>query len=428
MLIEALNKMIGTIQLSYREIKANEKNFRSLVESSDAFIFNLTPSGRIMSVNESFLNFIRIDRDTIIGETIGETFTDQENEVIWNAQWEKMTSSQSKVSFSFNGRNTDMEQRLLNVQLIPQFDESGRMTNVIGTFTDITELMESRKKIEDLLKNENERLEALVKEKTEELNETMQELMEREKMASLGSLVAGISHEINTPLGVAVTASSFLIDENRAIMKTIKEGGLTREGLAAYLENADESTRIIQNNLRRAADLIASFKNISTDQSTEKEERFNFRDYLQSILLMLKHEYKNTGHKITVDCPEDLFLYSYPGAYSQIFTNLIMNSLIHGFAETEAGEIQIRVIPNDTGKKKLLRIEYQDNGAGISKENLKHIFDPFFTTARGTGTKSGSGLGLNILYNLVTTKLGGTVKCKSDPGKGVLFIIELPYL
>ena len=430
MLIEALNNMIGTIQQSYREIKANEKNFRSLVENSDAFIFNLTPSGRIMSVNESFLSFAGIDREVIIGETIAETVTDPQNEDIWNEQWKKMTGSKAKVSFSFSVRNANREQRLLNVQLIPQFDETVRMTNIIGTFTDITELLESRRQIEELLKNENERLETLIEEKTNELNETMKELMEREKMASLGSLVAGISHEINTPLGVAVTAASFLVDENKAIMNTINEGGLTRELLAAYLENANESTRIIQNNLRRAADLIASFKSISADQSTEKEERFNFCDYLQSILLMLKHEYKNTGHRITVECPEDLFLFSYPGAYSQIFTNLIMNSLIHGFREKEAGEIHIRVIPaaSDSGKKKLLRIEYQDNGAGISKENLKHIFDPFFTTARGTDSKSGSGLGLNILYNLVTTKLGGTVKCKSDPGKGVLFMIEIPYL
>jgi PAS domain S-box-containing protein len=427
-LIEALNKMIGKIQQSVSEIKASEKNFRSLVENSDDFIFNLTSAGKIMSVNESFVQYMQKDRSELIGESIERIIRNEDERTLWHEQWQKMLSMQGKVSFSFNSRSEDQEQRIFNVQLVPQFDDSGRLTHVIGTFTDVTELMENRKKIEELLMNENERLEAQIKIKTKELNETLKELMEREKMASLGSLVAGISHEINTPLGVAVSACSFLADENRKVINTINSGSLTREGLSAYLENTDESTRIIQNNLNRAASLIASFKSVSVDQSSEKEVRFNLYDYIQSILLMLKHEYKNTGHQIEVDCPKELGIYSYPGAYSQIFTNLIMNSLIHGFKNTEAGTISIKVaFENGDAQSGRLRIEYRDNGSGIPKEALKHIFDPFFTTGRGTSTKSGSGLGLNILYNLVTSKLGGSVKCESEPGKGVLFSMVIPY-
>ena len=349
---------------------------------------------------------------------------------------EEIIESQSRVSFSYETTNFEKQKRNLNVKLIPEFDENGVLTNIIATCTDITELMENRKKIEDMLKNENVKLEALIELKTDELNSTMKELMEKEKLASLGSLVAGISHEINTPLGVAVTASSFLKDENYKMLQLINGGQLTRENLANYLGNIEESTQIMLNNLERASNLIASFKNISVNQSTEKEETFNFYGYLQSILLMLKHEYKHTGVKFEIECPEDLNIISYPGAFSQIFTNLIMNSLIHGFKEGVEGMsfvdgeiISIKVIPvsKDPDQPKSLSIEYRDNGAGIAQENLKHIFDPFFTTARGTGKKSGSGLGLNIVYNLVTARLGGTIKCESEPLKGVRFLLEIPY-
>lgn len=435
-LIEAFNKMTEKIQLSYQEIRASEKNFRSLVENSDDFILNLTPSGKIMSVNESYTQFVRMSRNDLIGENIFDIMNSRRKTVIWREQWNKILTTKSKTSFSDETIGAEKQKRNINVKLIPEFDENGGLTNIIATCTDITELMGNRKRIEELLKNENERLETLIELKTDELNNTMKELMEKEKMASLGSLVAGISHEINTPLGVAVTASSFLKDENTKMIRLINEGQLTRENLAGYLENVDESTRIMLNNLERASNLIASFKNISVSQSTEKEEAFNFYEYIQSILLMLKHEYKHTGLKFEIECPEDLNVVSYPGAYSQIFTNLIMNSLIHGYKEEngegskiDEGVISIKVTPmeSDGGKNKFLRIEYRDNGVGISEENLKHIFDPFFTTARGTSQKSGSGLGLNIIYNLVKGKLAGSIRCESQKNKGVLFLLEIPY-
>jgi signal transduction histidine kinase len=308
------------------------------------------------------------------------------------------------------------------------------LAKINASFEEITanerNLVLAKKEIEDLLMRENERLEALVNEKTNELNTTLKELMAKEKMASLGNLVAGISHEISTPLGVAVSASSYLRDENTKFIKTINDGDLTKQKLSNYIDVIEESTNIITTNLERASNLVTSFKKISVNQSAEAEMNFNFYENLQSVLLMLKHEYKKTRHSFDIQCPEDLLLRSFPGAYSQIFTNLIMNSLIHGFRYMDEGKISIHVTISSQPLTELqvLHIEYRDNGVGIPPENLAHVFDPFFTTTRGSGRYSGSGLGLSIVYNLVTSTLNGSITCGSEALKGVLFIIETPIL
>ena len=428
-LIEAFNKMLLRLQTAFEEIKASEEKFRSLVENSEDAIILFSPSGEILMANEQAARFFGHDRNFYIGRSIYGGMAKEADLTLWKTKCELVVSSATKVSFSYETYDVRQERKILSVQLIPQLDPHGGITNILCTQTDITELIQVREQVEYLLQSENERLEALVKAKTEELNTTMKELMDREKMASLGSLVSGVAHEINTPLGVAVSAASFLKDENTKIIKAINEGRLTKDLLAEYLDNTEESTRILLSNLDRASNLIASFKKISVNQSVETKMQFNFYEYLQSILLMLKHEYKNTGHNFQISCPRDLILTSYPGAYSQIFTNLIMNSLLHAFREIKAGEISIKaeMINSNREDAELLRIEYRDNGVGISEENLKHIYDPFFTTTRGSGNNSGSGLGLSIIYNLVTVTLQGRIECISKPGQGVLFIIEVPY-
>lgn len=427
-LVSAFNTMSVRLQAIIEEIKASEDRFRILVENSDSIICSLSPEGEILLINKSLKKILR--EGDYIGKNIFRSFASIEDRKIWTLQWDRMLEMHQNVSFTFDTHDFDNEDKTYNVQFIPHYSPSGDLSTVIITLTDVTELLKTREQIENLLKSENERLEEIVKIRTEELNTTMKELMEREKMASLGGLVSGVAHEINTPLGVAVTASTFLSDENAKIMKCINEGTLTRQQLAEYLENTEESAKIIFSNLERASNLISSFKKISVNESDEVEMRFNFYDYLQSILLMLKHEYKNTGHSFHIDCPKDLYLVSYPGAYSQIFTNLIMNSLLHGFKEREAGQISIlvEVLKERKEGTDILRIEYRDNGVGIPEDNLKYIFDPFFTTARGNGKNSGSGLGLSIVYNLITVTLKGSIECVSMPSKGVLFTIEIPIL
>lgn len=269
------------------------------------------------------------------------------------------------------------------------------------------------------IKENEASLESKVKEKTNELQKTYDELLEREKLASLGGLVAGISHEINTPLGVAVSACSYLEKQHEILYNSLISSKISKENLINYLESTEESIDIININLLRAAELISSFKQISVNQSASVHSKFFVKDYFESIFLTLKHEYKNKPFEFNIYCDDELEIYSYPGSISQIFTNLIMNSLKHGFKDETLLSINIYIDYDDNW----VTMKYTDNGNGIPPGNLKHIFEPFFTTKRNDG---GSGLGLSIVYNIVTATLGGTITCESELNKGVLFTIRIP--
>lgn len=269
------------------------------------------------------------------------------------------------------------------------------------------------------IKENESSLESKVTEKTNELKKTYDELLEREKLASLGGLVAGISHEINTPLGVAVSACSYLEKQNETLYDSLVSGKISKENLINYLESTEESIDIININLSRAAELISSFKQISVNQSASVHTRFLVKDYFESIFLTLKHEYKNKPFEFNISCDENLEIYSYPGSISQIFTNLIMNSIKHGFKDENLLSINIYIDYDDNW----VTMKYTDNGNGIPPAHLKRIFEPFFTTKRNDG---GSGLGLSIVYNIVTATLGGTITCESELNKGVLFTIRIP--
>lgn len=425
---EAFNAMLAKINTSFEEITANEQKFKTLIENSDELIYNLSPNCDILLINERVAKYYNAPKSYFEGKNLAKLLPDNDGAKLWLYHWNQVLSSGKKVTFSLETVDLEQQKHIFNVHFLPQFNELGEITNVICTNIDVTDLILAKKEIEDLLMREKERLETLVNEKTHELNTTLKELMAKEKMASLGNLVAGISHEISTPLGVAVSASSYLKDENAKFIKTINNGELTKQKLSDYIDIIEESTNIITTNLERASHLVISFKKISVNQIAEEEMSFNFFENIQSVLLMLRHEYKKTKHQIDVQCPNDLYLHSYPGAFSQIFTNLIMNSLIHGFRSTDRGIISIHVtlssLPSTQGK--VLRIEYRDNGVGIPPENLAHIFDPFFTTNRGSGKDCGSGLGLSIVYNLVTSTLKGSITCENEVPRGVLFVIEIP--
>ncbi|BEP27890.1 sensor histidine kinase [Helicovermis profundi] len=252
------------------------------------------------------------------------------------------------------------------------------------------------------------------------LKETQTKLIESEKMASLGSLVAGVAHEINTPIGNSVTASSFIENETAKIKKKLDSGNIKKSELISYFEEVKNSTNILSSSLNRASDLITSFKKIAVDQSSEILETFNIKNYIKLVITSLNHQIKHTNTKILVFGDEDIIINSFPGAYAQIFSNLIMNSLIHGLEKKENGIIQIKIVKYDVDK---LKIIYTDNGTGIDKYLIKKVFDPFFTTKRGNG---GSGLGLNVIYNLVTQTLKGEINLISEKNAGVEFTIIVP--
>jgi predicted ATPase/signal transduction histidine kinase/tRNA A-37 threonylcarbamoyl transferase component Bud32 len=273
----------------------------------------------------------------------------------------------------------------------------------------------------------NENLEQLVQQRTAELSQTLsnlkttqKQLVESEKMAALGGLVAGVAHEINTPIGIGITAASLLAEKATEFFEMYKSGQMKRSQLEKFLDTAMQSSSMVLSNLNRAADLIQSFKQVAVDQCSEEERTFNLKQYLSEILISLRAKLKTTKHRVDVRGDETLTVNTYPGALSQIVTNLVMNSLTHAYSSPEdAGHLVFDF--KQEGEQ--IIFEYSDDGKGIPQEQLSKIFDPFFTTKRGQG---GSGLGLHIVYNLVTQKLNGTIECESQVGAGTKFVIQLP--
>ena len=253
----------------------------------------------------------------------------------------------------------------------------------------------------------------------DDLKKAQGQLVESEKMVSLGGLVAGIAHEINTPIGIGVTAASVLHDKTNTVTSLFRDGELKKSDLATYVETCTQSSKMILSNLNRASGLIRSFKQVAVDQSSEDRRIFKVREYLDEILLSLRPKLKKTKHIITILCDQEIEVDSYPGAFSQIITNLILNSLMHAYDDTD--EINLIVDVQREGNRVFLK--YSDDGKGMSKVIQGEIFEPFFTTKRGQG---GSGLGLYLVYNLVTQKLKGSIKCKSQVGKGTSFHITFP--
>jgi signal transduction histidine kinase len=253
----------------------------------------------------------------------------------------------------------------------------------------------------------------------ENLRQAQGQLVMSEKLAALGGLVAGVAHEINTPVGVALSATSTLAEKNRVISDLFATSEMKRSDLSEYLESTREGVEMSLINLNRASDLIRSFKMVAADQVSESRRGFNVREYIGQVLLSLRPKLKRTTHRIEVECDEDLVIDSYPGAFSQILTNFIVNSLTHAFGEKETGLIRIEIAKNED----MLSLTYSDDGCGIPPEYQDRIFEPFFTTARAKGS---TGLGLHIVFNIVTSTLGGTITCCSAPGQGTTFQVRMP--
>lgn len=244
--------------------------------------------------------------------------------------------------------------------------------------------------------------------------------IENERFASLGAMVAGIAHEINSPVGTAVTNISELIEKTSHFQQKLKSGGIRKSDLDNFLQDSNDFSRMAQENLFRAAELVRSFKLVAVDQSNEVEQSFNLLEHINATITTLYHEFKRTAITTQVDCPPELTITSLPGPFSQIITNLTQNSRIHGFNDSqEAGEITISA----QQQSNQIILIYTDNGCGMNEEQKAKVFDPFYTTRRNQG---GSGLGMNIVHNLIIQTLNGTIELKTAVGQGVKFTITIP--
>jgi signal transduction histidine kinase len=274
---------------------------------------------------------------------------------------------------------------------------------------------ENRQFVEDELRKRNSELATSM----ETIQIAKDQLVESEKMASLGGLVAAIAHEVNTPLGVSVTATSFLQEKVKKLQCDYDDKKLSANNMTSFLSQAQQTITLLTNNLNRASELISSFKQVAVDQTSEAERQINVSEYLNEVVQSLAPNFKMTQHTIDIHCPNDLSIKCAPGVLAQILTNMIMNSLIHGFEDRSKGVIKLEAAEQDND----LIINYSDDGRGLEKENLERHFDAFFTTRRGKG---GSGLGTHIMFNLVTQTLGGRIEAFSEPDQGLQYKITIP--
>ena len=286
----------------------------------------------------------------------------------------------------------------------------------VRTLTDVT--AETRA-AEDMVKA-MEKLETAYR----ELKDTQDSLIQAEKMASLAMLVAGVAHEINTPVGIALGCAGHLSAKTRDLAETLGGRTVRRSLLLDYAAQAEESSRLIQQNLARAAALIQSFKAVAVDQTSQERRAFDLADYLAEVTASLAPRAREAGARVEVECPPGLVLDSYPGALAQVIANLTVNALIHGFDGRPGGTVTLTAAQDDDDAD-WVRIACADDGGGVATEHLPRLFEPFFTTKRGAG---GSGLGLHIVYNLATQTLGGRVGAENRDGGGAVFTLRLPKI
>ncbi|KMO17856.1 sensor histidine kinase [Methylobacterium platani] len=252
-----------------------------------------------------------------------------------------------------------------------------------------------------------------------ELRQTQSDLIQAEKLASLGQLVAGVAHEINTPLGIALTTATLVRDEARDFGEVAKAGQLSRSRLTHFVDRMQEGSHLLTANLARAADLVHSFKQVAVDRVSDEHRRFPLREWLGELLRSLGPLLRRGGHRLDLEAPEEFEVDTHPGALAQVITNLVKNAVVHAFADGAAGRIAVAAIRDGPW----VRLEVRDDGRGIAAADRERIFDPFFTTARHAGS---SGLGMHIVYNLVTGQLQGRIAVESGPGRGTVVRVEFP--
>ena len=432
-LVYLLNKMQNKIitELDNKKEVINELQQEqyfsaTIINSSSTIICCLDNNLQIETINPAAVLLTGYSQDELYQKKWLDTFVvDQEKQAILS----KLEKNEAIQNIEIDMPNSNGAINTLLWTFSP-FYEGMKIKYLIGFGQDIT----SQKQIELEITQLNDQLEEKVVKRTEaltksnkqitetleELKRTQQTLVESEKMASLGVLVAGVAHEINTPIGISVTAASFLQDEIAVFKSKLTDNSLTRSYVEKLIDRMTESDRLLNNNLNRAASLISSFKQVAVDQSSEACYSFKLLENLNQVITSFKHKFKKTQCQIHVDCPEDLSIYSFPGSFVQIYSNLILNSLIHGF-ENWDGPCDIYV-----GIKKhqdTLCIDYKDTGKGIPNEIAQHIFEPFVTSKRGAG---GSGLGTHIIYNIVKQLFKGDIQYIAEE-TGAHFKIQIPY-
>lgn len=379
-------------------LRDSETRYRRIIESlGDRFIFySHDPDLRFSFVSPSYQRLTGAMSSDALRTRLTEWLELPVNAEARN-RLRQMLGGYRPAPFELTVPVRGGEARILEIHAAPVLGPGGAVALVEGVARDVTD------------DRRNARL----------VSEAHVALLEAEKMAALGAMVAGMAHEMATPVGIGVTATSHLADLCQEGRLGLRQGHLTRSGLESLLGSMEQAAAAVQVNLGRAADLIQNFKQVAVDQSRSQERDFDLAEYLDEIVLSLRPRFKGTAHRLQVDCPPGIILHGDPGALYRVVVNLVMNSLVHGFEEMLAGTINLRVRRAGTG----IVVEYHDDGRGLTREQQQRLYEPFYTTRRHRG---GTGLGMHIVWNNVKHALGGSISCASAPGKGAGFTITLP--
>ncbi|MGV7929297.1 MAG: PAS domain S-box protein [Spirochaetota bacterium] len=383
----------------------------SVDRASDNLVW-LDEEANLIYVNDAACSSLGYTREELLSMKIHEIDPDFPPEA-WLPHIDEL---RKRGSITFESRHRAKDGRVFPVEITGNYIEYNGRFYSFAFDRDITE----RKRVQAELESHRLHLEELVAERTEELHRAMDQLVQSEKLAALGQLVAGVAHELNTPLGNTRMVASALGEDLRAFAGAFSDGTLLRSQLDAFLERSRQAVDLLESNAARAADLIAQFKQVAVDQTSVRRRRFNLLRTVEDLLGTMQPQFRHSGHRVEIDISPDIEMDSYPGPLGQVIANLIGNSLSHGFTGGVSGIIRIGSSLPESGA---LRIDISDNGKGIPGEVRGRIFEPFFTTRLGQG---GSGLGLYIVYNLVTGVLGGSIAVSSGPGEGAAFALHLP--
>ncbi|MCJ8295039.1 MAG: PAS domain-containing sensor histidine kinase [Colwellia sp.] len=402
----------------------SEKRIAALLDITATAIIAIDSSQKIVLFNKAAEQMFGFDTKKVMGENVSLLIP-------------KIYRKQHLVMVDYFEVGTRESNLSLNTEPLTALKKSGEEFPIEAKISRLELATETIKTIsisdisfrveaEDVLLKYQEELEKKVKKRTfelqcslEDLKNTQGLLVESEKMALLGRLVAGIAHELNTPIGICVTAASYLEEKISALNATYESQKMRKQDFVSFVDTASETTRMLLVNLMRASDLISSFKLVAVDISSEMPRQFNLHDYISEVITSLRPETKQYSHKIRVVGDRSLTVEAFPGPIYQVITNLVMNSIIHAFDNDKQGEIIIEI----KSEASTVTIHYSDNGVGIPIANISMIFEPFYTTKRGCG---GSGLGMYLVYNLITSNLKGKISCRSEVGKGTHFTIEFP--
>jgi len=408
------NKITDNVTKLYGNIKQEQERLSEFAHISSDWLWETNAQGQLVYCSDSMRNALMIPPES--KPRLDEIPTLSSCYTLRNRLNNHYSISMCEESITLNQKLV-----YLLFKAKARFEE-GEFIGFRGTAINITELKLTQVEIEKL----NQNLEKTVAKRTQDLEQSMlqlrqtqEHLVESEKLAALGGLVAGVAHEVNTPLGIAVTATSVIQDVTNEANQAFNNQSLTTEQFQSLMQRMTESSSMLEHNLNRAAKLIRDFKQTAVDQVSESRSQFSIYQVLEALIASLHPETRKIPVTPVLEGDRTIMMNSLPGVLTQVISNLIMNSINHAFEESQQAEITIQFRADEQS----IVVEYQDNGTGIEEASHQKIFEPFYTTKRGKG---GSGLGLNLVFNLVKQKLKGELAFDSELGKGVHFQLILP--